>query len=149
MPRPISSSTIRLRGGRGVEDHGGLGHLDHERGSAAREIVGRADAGEDAIDDRQQRGIGGNEGTHLRQDRQQRGLAKIGGFAAHVGAGDDGDELGFGMEVEIVGDEALGVFFGQFFDHRMAAGDDVHFAVMRRSADACSDSRRRLRRARR
>ena len=65
--------------------------------------------------------IGGNERTHLREDHQQRGLAEIGGFAAHVGAGDDGDEFGFGVEIEIVGDEALGVLFGEFFDDGMAA----------------------------
>ena len=38
--------------------------------------------------------IGGHERTHLRQNRDQRGLPQIGGFAAHVGAGDDGDQIG-------------------------------------------------------
>ena len=74
------------------------------------------------------RRFGGNERSHLRENRQQRGLAKIGRFAAHVGAGDHGDELGFGMEIEIVGDEALGVFLGQLFNYGMAAGGDAHLA---------------------
>ena len=34
-----------------VQDGGGLDHLGHERRTAAREIVGCADAREDAIDD--------------------------------------------------------------------------------------------------
>ena len=79
----------------GVEDHGGLGHLHHEGGAAARQVVGGADAGEDAIDDRAAGGLGGHKGTHLGQDGDQRGLAQVGGLAAHVGAGDDGDELRF------------------------------------------------------
>ena len=54
----------------GVQDHRGLGHLHHERGTAAREIIRRADAREHAIDDRNQRGFGRHERTHLRQDRQ-------------------------------------------------------------------------------
>ncbi len=41
-----------------------------------------------------QRRFGGHERPHLRQDRDQRGLPQIGRFAAHVGAGDDGDQIG-------------------------------------------------------
>ena len=41
----------------GVQDHRRFGHLHHERGPAARQIIGRADAREHAIDDRQQRAI--------------------------------------------------------------------------------------------
>ena len=115
------------RGG-GVQDHSGFGHFDHEGGTAARQVIGGADSGENPIDDGKQRGFGGNEGTHLRQDRKQRGLAEIRGFAAHVGSCDDGDEFGFGVEIEIVGDEALGVFRGQFFDDGMASGNHPHFA---------------------
>ena len=47
----------------GVQNDGGLGHLHHERGTAAREIVGRADAREDAIDDGQHGRVGGNEAS--------------------------------------------------------------------------------------
>jgi hypothetical protein len=39
-------------------------------------------------------GFGGHERTHLRQDRDQRRLPQISGLAAHVGAGDDGDQVG-------------------------------------------------------
>ena len=37
--------------GRLIEDRGGLDHLDHEGRAAAGEIVGGADAAEQAIDD--------------------------------------------------------------------------------------------------
>ena len=37
--------------GGGVEDGGGLGHLDHEGGAAARDVVAGADAGVDAVDE--------------------------------------------------------------------------------------------------
>ena len=77
-----------------------------------------------------ERGIGRHERTHLRQDHDQRRLPQIGGFAAHVGPGDDGDQAGGGVEVEIVGDEAAGIVLRQALDHRMAAGHDAHFAVV-------------------
>jgi hypothetical protein len=41
--------------GRVVEDVRGLGHLDHEGRRAAREVVARADAREDAVDDADRR----------------------------------------------------------------------------------------------
>ena len=140
---------MKLRGGGGVQDDGGLGHLDHEGGAAARQIVGRADAGEDAVDQGQGGGFGGNEGAHLRQDGDERGLAQVGGLAAHVGAGDDGDQIGGIVEIEIVGDEAAGFLFGEAFDDGMASGEDAHFAGSRRTRGAGSDSRRRPGRARR
>ena len=48
VPRPISSRMTRLRSRRLVEDRRRLHHLDHEGRTAAREIVGRADAAEQA-----------------------------------------------------------------------------------------------------
>ena len=51
VPRPISSRMTRLRAARLVEDRRGLDHLDHEGRAAAREIVGGADAAEQAVDD--------------------------------------------------------------------------------------------------
>ena len=49
VPRPTSSRMIRLSRGGVVEDVRGLDHLDHEGALAAREVVGGADAGEDAV----------------------------------------------------------------------------------------------------
>ena len=52
VPRPISSSTTRLRDEARVQDVGGLLHLDHEGRLPAGDVVRGADAGEDPIDDR-------------------------------------------------------------------------------------------------
>ena len=51
VPRPISSRMTSERAGRLVQDRRGLDHLDHEGGAAARQIVGGADAAEQAVDD--------------------------------------------------------------------------------------------------
>ena len=47
-----------------------------------------------------------DEAAHLRHDDQERSLAKIGGFAAHVGTGEQQDGRAFGGEIEVVGNEA-------------------------------------------
>ncbi len=75
--------------GRGVEDGGGLGHFDHKGGAAAADVVAGADAGEDAVDQAEAHVRGGDEGAALGKDDEERGHAEIGGFAAHVGAGDE------------------------------------------------------------
>ena len=106
VPRPISSSRMRELLCRGIEDGGGLGHLDHEGGAAARHVVAGADAGVDAVDEAEAHAGGGNEAAHLRHDDEQRCLTKVGGFAAHVGAGDAAGRAGPSVEIEVVGDEA-------------------------------------------
>ncbi len=65
----------------------------------------------------------------LRHQDDERGLAEIGGLAAHVRAGDQEKLLACGLEVEIVGDEALASLAQEFFDDRMAAADDQEFAA--------------------
>src|SRR6266403_5070928 len=74
--------------GRGVIQNGGdFAHL-HEKGrTAAREIVAGADAREDTIRDGQLGLPRGNKRTHLRHENDERGLAKVGGLAAHVWPG--------------------------------------------------------------
>ena len=79
---------------RRIENHGRFRHLHHESGAAARQVIRGADAREDAVDDRQAGRLGRHERPHLRQDRDQRGLPQIRGFAAHIRPGDDGDEIG-------------------------------------------------------
>ena len=78
--------------GRGVvEDVGRLGHLDHERALAAAQVVGRADAGEQAVDDADPGTLGRDEAAQMGQDRDQGDLADVGALAGHVGAGDQED----------------------------------------------------------
>ena len=51
-----------------VEDVGRLGHLDHERALAPAQLVGRADAGEEAVDDADPGPLGRDEAADLGQD---------------------------------------------------------------------------------
>src|SRR4029077_1193307 len=91
-------------GGSGmVEDAADFAHFYEESGAATGEIVGGADASEDAIDERELGLTRGNEAAHLRHQGDQRGLAQVGGLAAHVGAGDEEELLAAWFEAEIIG----------------------------------------------
>ncbi len=56
------------------------------------------------------------------QQHDQRGLAHVGGLAAHVGAGDD-QHASLIVEVDVVGDERV---FQYLFDHQVTAALDVN-----------------------
>ena len=56
VPRPISSISTRLASVALCRMLAALGHLDHEGRAAAGEVVGGADAGEDAVDRADARG---------------------------------------------------------------------------------------------
>ena len=114
-----------------IEDAGDFAHFDEERRTAAREIVGGADAREDAVDDREFCLPRGDEAAGLRHQRDQCGLAQVGGLAAHVRAGDQQKLLRLLIEVEIVGNEALAALAQQFFDDRMSTADDEQFTGRR------------------
>ena len=105
-----------------IQDGGDFAHFDEKCRAAAREIVGGADAREDAVGDGKLGLACRNERTHLRHQHNQRGLAKIGGFAAHVRAGDEQELLAAGIEVQIVGNEALAALAQEFFDDGMTPG---------------------------
>ncbi len=110
-----------------VEDRRGLDHLDHEGRAAAGQIVGRADAAEQPVDDADL-GFGGrHERTDLRQQRDQRVLPQEGALARHVGAGDQPQPavLALARQIAIIGDEGTGAVAQNRFDHRMAAFDDA------------------------
>ena len=61
-----------------VQDVRRLHHLDHERALARGQVVLRADAGEDAVDQADARRLRRDEGADLRQQRDQRDLPEIG-----------------------------------------------------------------------
>ena len=103
------------------EDGGEFQHLDHEGAGAGGEVVVRADAGEDAVDDADGGAGGGDEAADLGHENDQGDLAQVGGLARHVGAGEDGDLALGGIEDRVVGDEAL--VLGEF-DDGVAAGFD-------------------------
>ena len=106
-----------------VEDVGRLLHLDEEGRAAAREVVGRADAREDAVDEPDAGGVGGDEAAGLREDGDEGDLAQVGGLAGHVRAGDDEYLARGAVEARVVRDEALGA--GELLDDRVAAAADV------------------------
>ena len=68
-----------------------LGHFDHERGLAARQIIACTDAGEDAVNEINPRLRRRNEAAHVCEQRQQCDLPDVGGFARHVRPGDKRD----------------------------------------------------------
>jgi hypothetical protein len=130
--------------GRLVEDRGGLDHFHHEGGAPAGEVVGRTHAGEQPVHHADAGGFGRHETPHLGQHRDQRVLAKVSGFAAHIGAGDEIDApaigtalgaLGAGRwrQVAIIGDEcgrALGrIARERLLDHRMAPAENHEIAA--------------------
>ena len=115
-----------------VENVGGFVHLDHERRFAPRELVRRADAREDAIEDAQSRGGGRDETAGLIEQHDQRDLPKIGRLAAHIGSRDDLNAVAIANDVAVVRNEALA---GDRFDHRMAAvlDHDLRCVAQRRA----------------
>ena len=90
-----------------VQDIGGLAHLHHESRAAGRQIVGSADASENPVDRPNHCLLGGDEAAKMCQQRDQRGLAHVSGFAAEIGAGDDQHSPLLGFELQIVGYEQL------------------------------------------
>ena len=95
----------RAFGGR-VDDDGCLGHLHHEGGAAACQVVGCADAGEDPVDGADLAGCCRHEAAAPGQNGDQRRLAHVGGLAAHVGAGDD-QQPPLRRQLAVIGDELL------------------------------------------
>ena len=87
-----------------MQDLRGLAHLHHERALAGRQIVARADTREDAIQRADARGLGRHEAADMREQHDQRGLAHIGGLAAHVRAGDQ-QQAAVVVQFGVVGDE--------------------------------------------
>ena len=82
-----------------------LGHLDHEGGLTAGEVVARADTREDAVDHADARALGGHERADLRHERDERDLTHVGRLTGHVGAGDDGGTVLALAHIGVVRDE--------------------------------------------
>ena len=115
--------------GRVVHDVRRLVHLDHEGRLAAREIVVRADAGENAIDQTDLRARRRNEAADLRHQNNQRHLPDVGRFPGHVRPGDDGQSHLLAIELGVVRHKFL---FGQILiEHRMTPVLDDRAAANR------------------
>ena len=131
---------------RAMQDRGRFRHLDHERRSAAGEIVGGADARVDRVDRADPRARGRHERTAVGEERDHRRLPHVRRLAAHVRAGDD-QEPPLGREVEVVRDELVDLAL----DDGVAAAADreagvasnvgrTRFSASARSASVASTS---------
>ena len=110
-------------GGGVVEDVGGFGHFHHEGGASRGQLVGGADAGENAVHRADASHLRRYVAAHVGEQHDQRHLAHVGGFAAHVGAGDD-QQAPVHVQAQVVGHE--GSVQG-LFHHRMAPGLDLQY----------------------
>ncbi len=122
-----------------VQDVGGLGHLNHERRLAQREVVGRSHTGEDLVDHAHMCALCRHEAAHLCHERDEGCLAKQGRLARHVGTGDDHDLLAVAVEEDVVGHIALahrqlrlydGVTALLYVEHNIVGHLGAHIAVL-------------------
>jgi hypothetical protein len=129
---------------RGVrEDLGGLAHLDHEGGLAAREPVRGADPCEDAVDDPHAGGLGRHEAADLREQREQRDLAQVGALAGHVGTGERHQQLRVvGIELRVVRDVFLAALRAQATPPPLVSAADDLGRRSSAATDASQPSRR-------
>ncbi len=89
-----------------IEDIGGLHHLHHKGGVARRQVIGGTDTGEDTVDGPQDCLVGRHIAADVGQDHDERGLAHVGGLAAHIGAGND-EHLALCVHAQVIGDKGL------------------------------------------
>ena len=82
----------------------GFDHFQHEGGLGIGQIVCSADAGVNRINRPQTAAARGNVGAYAGEQDDDRDLAHIGGFTAHVRAGDDLHSL-LGTQTGVIGDE--------------------------------------------
>ena len=106
-------------GGGIVEDVGGLVHLDHERGLAAREVVVGADAGEDSVSQAGAHRLRGHVASHLGEQNEKRDLAEVGGFSGHVRSSEDRESCPLLSQVGVVWNKPLTSRL--LVEHRMAS----------------------------
>ena len=108
-----------------LEEFGHLGHLHHEGGLAPRQVVRGPDAGENPVHHPDVGRPGGDEGAHLGHEDHKGHLAHVGGFARHVGPGEDGRPVVLAVHVGVVGDEEA--VLQHLLHHRVAALGDLQF----------------------
>ena len=113
-------------GGGVVEDVRRLGHFEHEGRAAAGQIVGGADARENAIQGPKDRAPRRHEAADVREDDDERGLAHVGALSAHVRARDD-EHAARIIEAQVVGNEG---FAAGALDHRMAPAIDQQHRLL-------------------
>ena len=108
-------------GGRIAENVGDLVHLDHEGALTAPQVIRGAHAGKDPVCDTQAGLVGGDKASDLGHQDDEGDLTHVGGFAGHIGAGDDADTVLFSVQQRVVGDEFARL---HLLDDRVASGCD-------------------------
>ena len=104
-----------------VQDGCGLHHFRHEGGFPRGDIIDRADTGEDSVDRAEYGALCRDEAADMRQQRDERSLAHVGGFASHVRPGNQQHTDGF-VQVDVIGDKGIVL---QTFDYRVTPGADI------------------------
>ena len=127
------------RGG-AMENVRGLLHLHHECGLAAHDVVGRPHARVNAIHQGQLRAARRHERSRLCHQADQRRLAQVRRFAAHVRAGQNHELAGVGIERHVVWHKGA---VAPALQHRVAAvGDDQLVGVVNVRLDVVGQCRR-------
>ena len=121
-PAPDLVQQDKAPAGRTVEDLRGLGHFDHERALAAREVVEGPHAREHAVHETDAGLPRRHETAHLRQQHDQRDLPEIRALSGHVRARDEQQPIGLEVQEDIVGNEPACQV--QPFHHRVPAFAD-------------------------
>ena len=109
---------------RARQDRGGFHHFHHEGTASLRQIIRRADAAVQPVDDADVRGARRHEAAGLRQHGDQRVLPQKGRFSRHVRPRHQ-PQPGIGRQVAIIGDELAPAGTHRRFDHRVPPGLDM------------------------
>ncbi|QYU68541.1 MFS transporter [Leptolyngbya sp. 15MV] len=113
-----------------VQDRGGLGHLDHEGGTAPGDVVAAADPAEQPVHETEAGRVRRHKQPGLGEHHDQRVLPQPGGFAGHVGAGEQA-EAAAGRQVAIIRHEGRAPGAAQRgFHHGMAAAGDAELRAV-------------------
>ena len=107
-----------------------LVHFHHKRRLAARQIVGCADTGKNAIHNSDFSAFRRNKTAHMRHQRDKRHLTHISALARHVRASNDEHAVIFIVEQRTVGHK-LFVTVHARLDHRMTAILNIDYTVFR------------------
>ncbi|MNG01285.1 hypothetical protein D3C84_842570 [compost metagenome] len=105
-----------------VQNVRGFAHFHHEGRAPAGQVIAGTDPGEDAVDERQFATGRRHEAADMRQQHNQSGLTHVGGFTAHVRAGDH-QHARVVVQAQVVGHERRGQ---HLLDHWMTALADAH-----------------------
>ena len=103
-----------------------LVHLHHERGLAARQVIRRAHAREDAVDNADLRAVRRDKAAHVRHQRDERHLPHVGALAGHVRAGDNQHAVFVFIHQRAVGHKQLVAVQPRLHDRMSAVFDGNH-----------------------